>query len=90
MYLCNLSVDIGTKLQFIPIIDNEMNSEWKPGSNLCAKCFALDAMPLILEIITFCKKYNRDKMNTVMYAKYDCTATMNTDLERGENLRSTL
>ena len=49
-----------------------------------------DAMPLILEINTFCKMYNRDKMNTVMYAKYDCTAKMNNDLERGENLRSTL
>ena len=49
-----------------------------------------DAMPLILEIITFCKKYNRDKMNTVMYAKYDCTAKMNNDLERGEKLRATL
>ena len=49
-----------------------------------------DAMPLILEIITFCKKYNRDKMNTLMYAKYDCTAKMNNGLERGENLRATL
>ena len=46
-----------------------------------------DAMPLILEIITFCKKYNSDKMNTVMYY---CTAKMNNDLEKGENLRATL
>ena len=43
-----------------------------------------DAMPLLLEINTFCKMYNRDQMNTVMYAKYDCTAKMNNDLERGE------
>ena len=41
-----------------------------------------DTMLLILEIITFCKKYNKDKMNTVMYAKKDCTAKMDNDLEK--------